>query len=206
MTASIIVLASGRGTNLQALIDACASGALPARIVAVYSHTPTALALERARRHGIPATFVAPPQKHSSQLARDEWDAALADRIAAAAPDVIVFAGWMRIVGEKFIERFPDARHPGRARILNLHPASPGELPGHDAIVRAFEQAEEGTRTETGVMVHVVAPEVDSGPVIAHERVAIPPGIGFEGFEAAMHEVEHRLIVRAVAAFLAGEV
>jgi phosphoribosylglycinamide formyltransferase-1 len=77
MTASIIVLASGRGTNLQALIDACASGALPARIVAVYSHTPTALALERARRHGIPATFVAPPQKHSSQPARDEWDAAL---------------------------------------------------------------------------------------------------------------------------------
>ena len=115
MTASIIVLASGRGTNLQALIDACASGALPARIVAVYSHTPTALALERARRHGIPATFVAPPQKHSSQPARDEWDAALADRIAAAAPDVIVFAGWMRIVGEKFIERFPEASASERA-------------------------------------------------------------------------------------------
>jgi len=201
--ARIVVLASGRGTNLQALIDATAPGgplAVRAKIVAVYSHTPTALALERARRYGVPAQFVAPPKKHEDRAA---WDVALADHIAHLEPDLIVLAGWMRILGPAFIDRFPDPRHPGRARIVNLHPALPGELPGTDAIEQAFAEAEANTRSESGVMVHVVVPEVDAGPVIAFERVPIAQGTSYEAFEAAMHAAEHRLIVAAVTAFFA---
>lgn len=203
--ARIVVLASGRGTNLQALLDATAPGATSplagkAKIVAVYSHTPTAIALDRARRHGIPATFVAPPKKHEDRAA---WDEALAERIAHSEPDVIVCAGWLRILGPAFIDRFPDSR-PGRsgARILNLHPALPGQLPGTDAIELAYSEFEANARSESGVMVHVVVPEVDAGPVVAFERVPIPPGTSYEAFEAAMHAAEHRLIVSAVASFL----
>jgi len=197
----IVVLASGRGTNLQALIDATHGGVLAgkAAVVSVLSHTPTALALARARRHGIPATFVAPPRRHEDRAA---WDVALAGRIAPAEPDVIVLAGWMRVLGPELLARFPDPRRPGQARILNLHPALPGELPGSDAILTAFDEAERGLRNESGVMVHVVVAEVDAGPVVAFERVPIPPGSSLLAFEAVMHEVEHALIVRAVASFL----
>lgn len=216
MSARIVVLASGRGTNLQALMDAAAPGGRlhgVAEVVAVVSHTPTALALERARRHGIPAELVVPPSKG----AREGWDAVLAERVASHRPDVIVLAGWMRILGPAFIDRFPDARTAGRrvptAKILNLHPALPGELPGTDAITRAFDEALDGRRTETGVMVHVVVPEVDAGPVVVTERVPIPHAsraagddaniAAFEALAAAVHAVEHRLIVDAVLAFLA---
>lgn len=231
MSARIVVLASGRGTNLQALMDAAAPGGRlhgVAEVVAVVSHTPTALALERARRHGIPAELVVPPSKASrseaalsdvppSKGAREGWDAVLAERVASHRPDVIVLAGWMRILGPAFIDRFPDARTAGRrvptAKILNLHPALPGELPGTDAITRAFDEALDGQRTETGVMVHVVVPEVDAGPVVVTERVPIPHAsraagddaniAAFEALAAAIHAVEHRLIVDAVLAFLA---
>lgn len=198
----IVVLASGRGTNLQALIDATGAGGplADATIVAVFSHTPTALALERARRHGIAAHFIATPSKRAD---REAWDRALADRIAEYEPDVIVLAGWMRILTSGFIDRFPDPLAPGRARILNLHPALPGELPGTDAILQAWEEAQRGLRSESGVMVHVVVPEVDAGPVLAFERVPILPHVTLDAFEAAMHEAEHALLVRAVATFLA---
>jgi len=203
--ARIVVLASGRGTNLQALLDATAPTsdsplAGKARVVAVFSHTPTAIALDRAKRHGIPATFVAPPKKREDRAA---WDEALADHIAHSEPDVIVLAGWMRILGPGFIARFPDPCDANRARILNLHPALPGQLPGNDAIEQAFAEAEAGTRTESGVMVHVVVPEVDAGPVVTFEHVPIPQGTSYEAFEAAIHDAEHRVIVSAVADFLA---
>jgi formyltetrahydrofolate-dependent phosphoribosylglycinamide formyltransferase len=203
MPKRIVVMASGQGTNLQALIDATREGGLlhgKAAIVGVFSHTPTALALERARRHDIPAVYCAPPRKHEDKAA---WDATLAARVAAFEPDLVVLAGWMRILRPAFIDRFPDPRRPGQARILNLHPALPGEIPGTDAIATAYAEALRGARRETGVMVHVVVPEVDAGPVVAVERVPIPPGVALEELEASVHAVEHRLLVRAVADFLA---
>jgi len=209
MTARLVVMASGRGTNLQALMDAAGPGGRlhgVAEVVAVVSHTPTALALERARRHGIAAEFVAPPPKAAKGGGRAAWDAALAERVAAYEPDVVVLAGSMRIVGPGFIDRFPDERTAGRraptARSLNLHPALPGELPGTDAIERAFEEAVEGRRKESGVMVHVVVAEVDAGPVVAVERVPMPEGAAFEAFEAAMRAAEHRVMVEGVLRFL----
>ncbi len=199
--ARVVVMASGSGSNLQALIDATRQGALEGRaaIVLVISHTPTALALERARRAGIEAIFVAPPRRRDDRAA---WERALAERVAAAEPDLIVLAGWMRILDRTFLDRFPDPRRPGQARILNLHPALPGELPGLDAIARAWDEAQRGARTVSGVMVHVVVPEVDAGPVVASEVVPLAGRASLAEFEAAMHAAEHRVIVQAVTRFL----
>jgi phosphoribosylglycinamide formyltransferase-1 len=196
----ITVLASGRGTNLQVLLDAIREGRLNARVVAVISHTPTAIALERARRHGIPAQFVSVPKKHES---RDEWDAHLADIVARTEPDLVYLLGWMRILGPAFVDRFPDPAHPGQARILNLHPALPGEIPGKDAILRAFEEYEAGHRKHTGVMVHVVTTQVDVGPVLAFDTVPIPPSL--DTLEADIHQLEHRLVVQAARRFFGDE-
>lgn len=194
----ITVLASGRGTNLQALLDAIREGRLAADIGAVISHTPTAIALERARRHHIPAHFFATPKKHEN---RDEWDARLADLVASTGPDLVYLLGWMRILGPRFIERFPDPRRANRSRILNLHPALPGELPGTDAIARAHAEAEAGKRAHTGVMVHVVTPEVDVGPVLAFDTIPIAPNTPLETLEAEVHALEHRLVVDAALHF-----
>jgi formyltetrahydrofolate-dependent phosphoribosylglycinamide formyltransferase len=196
----ITVLASGRGTNLQALFDGIREGHLNAEVVSVISHTPTAIALERARRHGIPAQFISTPKKHEN---RDEWDQRLADLVAQTEPDLVYLLGWMRVLGPGFIARFPDPRHPGQSRILNLHPALPGELPGQDAILRAFEEYEAGHRKHTGVMVHVVTPEVDVGPVLAFDTVQIPPSL--ESLEAEVHRLEHRLVLQAARRFFGDE-
>ncbi len=197
----IVVLASGRGTNLQALLDAIRKDNLLASVIAVISHTPTALALERARRAGIPAHFVAPPRKLEN---REEWDAHLADLIEPMAPDLILMLGWMKVLGRGFLDRFPHPHRPGEARVLNLHPALPGELPGTDAILRAWEEAEEGTRTKTGVMVHVATATVDEGRVLCSEVVEIDPRMSFEDLETRVHAAEHRLVLEAVRAFRRG--
>jgi phosphoribosylglycinamide formyltransferase-1 len=194
----IVVLASGRGTNLQALLDATRNDTVAASVIAVISHTPTALALERARRAGIPAHFVAPPRKLEN---REEWDGYLADLIEPMAPDLILMLGWMKVLGKGFLDRFPNPHRSGEARVWNLHPALPGELPGTDAILRAWEEAEEGRRTKTGVMVHVATPTVDEGRVLCSETVEIDPGKGFEDLETRIHAAEHRLVVEAVRAF-----
>lgn len=193
MSARLVVFASGQGTNLQALIEACRTGALDAAIVGVVSHAASAIALRRAEAAGIPGTFVPLPKKHE---AREVWDAALADRVAAMSPDVIVLAGWMRVLGPAFLDRFP-------GRVMNLHPALPGELPGLEAIERAYDEAQAGKRWETGVMVHLVVPEVDAGPPLVVERVAILKDESLDALEARIHAVEHRLIVEGVRRLLA---
>jgi phosphoribosylglycinamide formyltransferase-1 len=192
----LVVLASGQGTNLQAILDATRDGApdrLDARVVGVLSHNASAIALARAERYGVPGLFVPLPSKKAD---REAWDAALADQVAAMTPDLVVLAGWMRILGTSFLDRFP-------GRVINLHPALPGELPGVDAIVRAWDEAQAGKRDHTGVMVHVVVPEVDAGPVLVHEVVPIAPRTSLEILEAAVHAVEHRLIVEGVRRALA---
>ena len=195
MKARLVVLASGQGTNLQALLDACRSGALAAEVVAVASHNPTAHALRRAQDAGA-TTFYSAPPRSTTRTARAAWDADLARWVAAFEPDLIVLAGWMRIVSTAFLDRFP-------GRVVNLHPALPGELPGLNAIARAHDEARTGTRRETGVMVHYAVPEVDAGPVIVSERVPIDPEAPLEALEEAIHAVEHRLIVEGVRQALA---
>lgn len=181
----IVVLASGAGTNLQAVIDACESGELPATVVAVVSDRARAGALERASTTGIPAVHLG---RHDGET-RPDYDARLADVVAGFDPDLVVLAGWMRILTMSFLGWFPN-------RVVNLHPALPGELPGTDAIRRAWDESRQGDRTHTGVMVHLVPDEgVDDGPVLATEVVPIDPGDSLETLAERVHATEHRLLV-----------
>ena len=181
----LVVLASGNGSNLQAILDACADGSLPATVAAVVSDTAHARALERADAAGIPAVHIGKRPGES----RADYDARLADLVTGFDPHWVVLAGWMRVLTMNFLGWFP-------GMVVNLHPALPGELPGTHAIERAFTEHQEGQRVRTGVMVHLVPDEgVDDGPVLASEAVAIGPDDTLELLEARMHSVEHRLLV-----------
>jgi phosphoribosylaminoimidazolecarboxamide formyltransferase/IMP cyclohydrolase len=184
----IVVLISGNGSNLQALLHASFAGRITGRVVAVFSNRAEAYGLERAHRAGVPAEAILLKSFEN----RTAYDTALADRVAEAAPDLVVLAGFMHILGPAFLDRFP-------GRVINLHPALPGAFPGKDAVSRAFLAWQAGQVTETGVMVHLVVPEVDAGPVLVAERVPFEPGDTLERVEARMHAVEHRLLVEGVA-------
>ncbi|NOX60504.1 MAG: phosphoribosylglycinamide formyltransferase [Chloroflexi bacterium] len=186
--ARLVILVSGGGSNLQAILDACERGELPARVVAVISNRGSAFALERARRADVPAIhFPFAPFRHLPN-ARRVYDAALAELTAGFQPDLVVLAGWMRLLSMAFLERFPN-------RVVNLHPAQPGAFPGTHAIERAYEAFRRGEISETGVMVHLVPDKgVDDGPVLAWEPVPIYPDDSLADLEARVHQVEHRLL------------
>jgi phosphoribosylglycinamide formyltransferase-1 len=184
----LVVLASGNGSNLQAVLDACSTGTLPAEVVAVVSDRSDARALRRAADAGVVSVHIG---RHDGEV-RADYDARLADIVAGFAPDLVVLAGWMRILTTDFLGWFPD-------RVINLHPALPGELPGMHAIERAWDEALAGRRTETGVMVHLVPDDgVDDGPVLATERIPILADDTLERLEQRMHDVEHRILVRTI--------
>ena len=184
-TTRIVVMVSGDGSNLQAILDACAGGELPAEVVAVVSNRADVFALQRADAAGVPAVHVGAQPDES----RADYDARLADVVAGFGPDLVVLAGWMRVLTMSFLGWFPQ-------RVVNLHPARPGELPGTHAIERAWHEALAGERTETGVMVHLVPDEgVDDGPVLATETVAIRPDDTLETLTERVHAAEHRLLV-----------
>ncbi len=186
----LVVLVSGSGTNLQAVIDACSRDALAADVAAVVSNVGSAFALERARAAGIP-TEVLPHGGRS----RAAYDQELAEVVAGYEPDLVVLAGWMRILTGTFLSRFAT---------INLHPAQPGAFPGVGAIEAAFEAWQRGEITAGGVMVHHVPDEgVDNGPVIVWEPVPFQSGDSVEVFTRRVHEVEHRLLVDAIARVLA---
>jgi phosphoribosylglycinamide formyltransferase-1 len=183
--ARLVVLVSGNGSNLQAVIDACAAGEIAGQVVAVVSDCHDVFGLERAESAGVPAVHVGRQPGEE----RADYDARLADVVAGFGPDVVVLAGWMRILTMSFLGWFP-------SRVVNLHPALPGELPGTHAIERAWQEALAGERTHTGVMVHLVPDEgVDDGPVLATARVEIRPDDTFEMLTDRIHDTEHRLLV-----------
>ncbi len=189
MATRLVVLASGTGSNLQAMLDACASGKLPAQVVAVVSDRPDATALDRATAAGVPAIDLA----RTPGEVRVDYDTRLAAAVGAHDPDIVVLAGWMRILTMGFLAHFPD-------RVVNLHPALPGELPGTHAIERAWHEALAGERTRTGVMVHLVPDEgVDCGPVLATAIVPIQPDDTLESLATRVHATEHRLLVSALS-------
>lgn len=181
----LVVMISGHGSNLQAILDACASGELPARVVAAVSNKEAAYGLKRARRADVPA--LARPRLKSQD--RREYDAELAEVVASYQPDWVVLAGWMLILSLAFLDRFPN-------RVVNLHPALPGAFPGMHAIERAFEAYRRGEIDHTGVMVHLVPDSgIDSGPALSQEVVPLQPDDTLEGLEQRIHSVEHRLLV-----------
>ncbi len=183
-------MASGNGSNLQAVIDACSTGTLAdvADVVAVVSNRSDAYALQRAASAGVPSVHVG---QHDGE-ARGDYDARLADVVAGFDPDLVVLAGWMRILTTAFLGWFP-------RRVINLHPAKPGELPGTHAIERAWQEALAGERTETGVMVHLVPDEgVDTGPTLATATVPIELDDTLDTLTERIHATEHRLLVDTI--------
>ncbi|GAB4560627.1 MAG: phosphoribosylglycinamide formyltransferase [Anaerolineae bacterium] len=192
----LVVLISGHGSNLQAIIDAVQAGELDAEIVAVVSNRKDAYGLVRAERAGIPTVYFPLKPYRDQGRSRMEYDADLAERVASFAPDLIVLAGWMHVLSPAFLNRFP-------GKVINLHPALPGQFPGTHAIQRAYEAFQRGEISHTGVMVHWVVPEVDAGPVIATANVPIHPEDTLDDLEARVHQVEHRLLVEAIRLALA---
>jgi len=179
------VLASGSGTNLQALLDA-----YPKELVMVAGDKEGALAFERARRCGVPVEFVDPKDFET----RKGFDAELADRVAAFDVGLVVGAGYMRVLTSIFLERFP--------AVINVHPSLLPEFRGLDAIRRALEA---GVK-KTGVTVHFMVEEVDAGPVIRQEAVPVLPNDTEEELHNRLRPVEHRLLVGAVADYFWGRV
>lgn len=186
--ARLVVLISGNGTNLQAILDACSAGKLQAQVAAVISNKNTAYGLARARAAGVPALVLTKRRDQD----RREYDAELARLVQAFHPDWVVLAGWMRVLSMSFLSRFS-------RRVVNLHPALPGTFPGTDAIERAFHAFQAQSIECTGVMVHLVPDEgVDCGPVLASEIVPIFEQDTLADLETRVHAVEHRLLVQTL--------
>jgi formyltetrahydrofolate-dependent phosphoribosylglycinamide formyltransferase len=195
MTARLVILISGNGSNLQAILDACENGSLPASIAAVISNVDTAYGLVRAQNAGVQAIYF---PKFASEP-RQNYDSRLADVVTDLNPDFVILAGWMRLLTLAFLGKFP-------GRVINLHPALPGMFPGTHAIERAYKAYLQGDIDRSGVMVHVVPDEgVDDGPVLAIQEVLFQPGQSLAQFEARMHATEHRLLVNTLARVIVGE-
>ena len=186
----IVVLASGSGTNLQAILDRL-HGREGIQVVGVGSDKPEARALERARAARI-ETAVFPADEFPDREARD---AALGDWGESLGTDLIVLAGYMQLLSAGFVSRFRD-------RIVNVHPALLPAFPGLDAIGQALEA---GVET-TGVTVHFVDEGVDTGPVILSREVPVPADRDREALEAAIHAVEHELYPEAIRMLAEGRV
>jgi phosphoribosylglycinamide formyltransferase-1 len=187
----IAVLISGRGSNLQALIGACADGRIDGRIILVVSNRPQAPGLEFARQAGIPFTMV----DHRQYPDREGFDRALAEAIEASAPDLVVLAGFMRVLTSDFVARF-------QARMVNIHPSLLPDFRGLDTHARALAAGVD----VHGASVHYVTPELDGGPVIMQARVPVCPGDTPEMLAARVQMAEHRLYPAAVGLICSGRV
>ena len=185
----ITVLASGRGSNLAALLAAEREGRLGGTIAAVVSNRPAIRALELAAAQGVPG-FVVP---HASYAAREDFDAAMAAAIEATEPDLVVLAGFMRILGPELVTRFD-------GRMLNIHPSLLPSYPGLHTHRRALA---DGVRLH-GCTVHFVTAALDHGPIVAQGAVPVLQGDDEATLAARVLAVEHRLLPAVVAAFCAG--
>jgi phosphoribosylglycinamide formyltransferase-1 len=179
----LVVLASGTGSNLRALAAAIDEGRCAARIVAVVSDKPEAPALAFAEARGI-ATRTLPLRKGDD---RDRWNLALTELVAGFAPDLVVLAGFMRILGAPFIGRFA-------GRIVNVHPALLPSFPGVDGAAQAVKA---GVRI-SGCTVHVVDGGVDTGPILAQAAIPVHPGDDAASLHARIQVQEHRLLPQVV--------
>lgn len=196
MNSRLVVLISGNGSNLQAILDACASGELPASVVCVISNKADAYGLVRAKNAGVEAV-------HFAKLAtetRQEYDKRLAEYVTTKQPDYIILAGWMRILSSSFLSSFPN-------KVINLHPALPDTFPGTHAIERAFAAYQRGEIEHTGVMVHLVPDEgVDNGPVLATEIVPIYKNDTLESLETLVHQTERRILIQTIKSLLTDKI
>lgn len=184
----LVILISGNGTNLQAILDACKSGELHAQAVSVISNKADAYGLVRAKNANIEAIYFAKLETETRQA----YDKRLADLITPRQPDYIILAGWMRILSSSFLFSFPN-------RVVNLHPALPNTFPGTHAIERAYESYQKGEIKQTGVMVHLVPDEgVDNGPVLAKQEIDFIENESLKDFETRVRQTEHKLLIKTL--------
>lgn len=176
------VLVSGRGSNLQAIIDAVESGTLPARLQVVVSNVPDAFALERARRHGIP-TEVVPHGDFRGKGRRRAFEEALAAALDRYGVGTVALAGFMRVLTPWFVARYPN-------RVVNVHPALLPSFPGLDAQQQALDH---GAKV-TGCTVHLVSEEVDAGPIIGQSAVRVHDDDTVDTLSQRILVEEHRLL------------
>ncbi|MCC2957138.1 phosphoribosylglycinamide formyltransferase [Massilia sp. IC2-477] len=184
---NIVILISGRGSNMEAVVRALEAEGWPARIAAVISNKPEAKGLDFARARGIPTAVVANKEYGS----RAEFDAALQETIDRFAPDLVVLAGFMRILTAPFVEHYA-------GRMLNIHPSLLPLFPG----LATHQQAIDAGEKEHGATVHFVTAELDHGPVVAQARVPVLPGDTEETLSARVLVEEHKLYPYAVRLFV----
>jgi phosphoribosylglycinamide formyltransferase 1 len=181
--AAVVVLVSGAGTNLQALIDACADPSYGARVVAVGADRDRIEGLERAQRAGIPTFKVLVDDFET----REAWDAALADAVAAYDPDIVVLAGFMKLVGSAFLGRYG-------GKVVNTHPALSPSFPGMHGPAEALAY---GVKV-TGATLFVVDPGVDTGPIVAQRAVEVSPGDTVESLHERIKVAERGMLVDSI--------
>jgi phosphoribosylglycinamide formyltransferase 1 len=189
--ARITVLISGRGSNMAALIDAANAGTIEGAVTQVISNRPDAAGLDYARSRGIATAVV----DHRAFDSRAAFEAALADAIDRSEPDLVVLAGFMRILGAGFVERYA-------GRMLNIHPSLLPAYPGTDTHRRAIEDG----ATRHGCTVHFVTVDVDGGPIVAQAEVPVLPGDDPATLAARVLTEEHRLLPQVVGWFCEGRI
>ena len=187
----VAVLASGRGSNFQVLIDQARAGRLGVDLVLLVSDRPGSGALERAERAGVP-TFVAPRSEYET---KKEMEGAILKALRESGAELVVLAGYMRLIGPELLAAY-------QGRMINLHPSLLPSFTGLDALGQALEA---GVKV-TGVTVHLVDEGLDTGPIVAQRAFAIPEGASREEVEEILHGVEHELLPEVVGLFAAGRI
>jgi phosphoribosylglycinamide formyltransferase-1 len=188
---NIVVLISGNGSNLQAIIEAIEQGLLPVKICAVISNRTDAYGLTRASEHHIPTHVI----EHQQFTDREGFDNALAAAIDQYQPDLIVLAGFMRILTDGFVKKY-------LGKMINIHPSLLPKYQGldtHDRVLAADEE-------EHGASVHYVVPELDSGPVIMQESLPVLPGDTPASLATRVHAIEHKIYPEAIRRIALGQV
>lgn len=186
----IVILISGRGSNMEAIVQRCAAEGWPAQVVAVIANRPDAKGLAFAAARGIANAVV----DHKAQPSRDAFDATLADAIDGFAPDLVVLAGFMRILGEGFVRRY-------EGRMLNIHPSLLPAFPG----LHTHERALEAGCKAVGATVHFVTPELDHGPIVMQSVVPVRSGDDADALAARVLATEHVIYPLAVRWFVEGK-
>jgi len=187
----VAVLISGRGSNLQSLIDACAVESFPARIVVVISNNPDAYGLERAKQAGIPTSVI----NHRDYEDRQAFENAIDEELKKYKAKYICLAGFMRILDGRFVNRWKD-------RILNIHPSLLPSFKGLHTQERALES---GVRF-TGCTVHIVRPEMDDGPIILQAAIAVDPEDDADSLSAKVLKLEHIIYPEALKLMALGRI
>ena len=182
-TPNIVILISGRGSNMISIVNAITEGSLPAKVAAVISNRPDAAGIEFAKQAGIDTAII----DHKSFASREDFDQAMAAKIDTYSPDLVVLAGFMRILTTEFVEHFAN-------KLINIHPALLPKFKGMDTHQRAIDAGE----TEHGASVHFVTAELDAGPVILQARVPVLSDDTAETLAARVLEQEHKLYPAAI--------